>query len=452
MDRGVSASSAPEARPAGAGFVPLTGGARPSLAFFALGLAFLAFGGMWAAVQGVRGWPVFLHPGAAALAHAWLPGFLLSICAGATYQLMPVVLGCALAGPRALPWTHFALHAPGSLLLVAGLAAGSYGLAAAGGAFVALGALALLAATLATFATSNRRDVVAWSFVAASGWLAAAVFAGILIALNRRAPFLPLGVIGLLGAHAHLGLAGYFLSLLQGVSFQLVPMFTLGQAQRMRTAAAGLILSQSGLPILATGLAADIAYPAWAGALLVMAGIGCSLWAGAATLGTRRRRALEPGLSAFVAGACLLAAGAVAGLAIAAGVLPGTGRPGGLAGYGIVVVAGGLSLCVLGMLCKILPFLVWMRAYAPHAGRRPVPAATGLSLKPLERLWLAAHLSGVGLIAAGVSSGIEPLSAAGGWLLATGVLVHAANSVRVLMHLVRPFPQAAPVHSVSNNP
>lgn len=37
-----------------------------------------------------------MNPLVVALAHLWLPGFLLSVCLGACYQLMPVVLGAAL--------------------------------------------------------------------------------------------------------------------------------------------------------------------------------------------------------------------------------------------------------------------------------------------------------------------------------------------------------------------
>jgi len=429
------------ARPAGVaaaprpGAVPLTGGGRLPLAFIFAGL--LAFGAVaaWLARAAAGGLPPFLHPELVAAAHLWLPGFLLSVCFGASYQLMPVVLGEALRVRDGWLWMHAILHAAGVAALVWGLAGGRYLVAASGGVAVVLGATVLATATWRTFRVSRRRDAAAWSFLFAAGWLMATTTAGVLMALNRRHGFLPLSMIDLLKAHAHLGLVGYFASLLQGVTFQLVPMFTMGEARRPRIASAALFATQAGLPVLAVGLAWNERAPALAGAVVLAAGFAGTAAALAATLATRRRRRLDVGVRAFVIGMGLLGIGAVGGLALVCGAVGAERVVGAATAYGFVVIAGGLSLTILGMLAKILPFLVWMRAYGPRVGKGPVPVATSLASRGLEETWLWTHLAGLAGLATGAWCGARWPATAGGLLLAIGAAAWLGNACRVTRHL-----------------
>jgi len=421
------------------GALPLTGGGRLPLIFIVAGLVAFGLAAAWLARLAGRGsgFPPFLHPEVVAVAHLWLPGFLLSICLGATYQLMPVVLGEAVRLREVWLWTHAGLHLAGVAALVWGLASGRYLAAGLGGLAVVAGVAILGVATLRTFRASRRRDAAAWSFVCAAGWLLATVVAGVGMALNRRHGFLPLSMVDLLRAHAHLGLVGYFASLLQGVTFQLVPMFTMGEARHPRLAMAGLLATQAGLPILAAGLAWSARAPTVAGAGVVAAGLIGTGWALAATLATRRRRRLDVGVRAFVVGMALLGLGGAGGLALALGVA-GTERllPG-AASYGLVVIVGGLSFTVLGMLAKILPFLVWMKAYGPRVGREPVPVATALSSRRLEEFWFGAHLLALASLLAGVLTKTHIPTMAGGVLLLAGAALWLSNAARVLSHLLR---------------
>lgn len=421
------------------GALPLTGGGRLPLVFIVAGLVAFGLAAAWLARVAGRGsgFPPFLHPEVVAVAHLWLPGFLLSICLGATYQLMPVVLGEAVRLREGWLWTHAGLHLAGVVALVWGLASGRYLAAGLGGLAVVAGVAILGVATLRTFRVSRRRDAAAWSFVCAAGWLLATVVAGVGMALNRRHGFLPLSMVDLLRAHAHLGLVGYFASLLQGVTFQLVPMFTMGEARRPRLAMAGLLATQAGLPILAAGLAWGASGPTVAGAGVVAVGLVGTGWALAATLATRRRRRLDVGVRAFVVGMALLGLGGAGGLALALGAAGGERLLPGAVSYGLVVIVGGLSFTVLGMLAKILPFLVWMKAYGPRVGRESVPVATALSSRRLEEFWFVAHLLGLVSLLAGVLTETQIPAMAGGVLLLAGAALWLGNAARVLSHLLR---------------
>lgn len=417
--------------------VPLVDGARLPLAFVALGLGAFAVGAGWSVGAGVPMEQPYFHPHVVALAHLWLPGFLLSICLGASYQLMPVVLGVPLRAARSVLRWHAGLHAVGVVALVTGLARADYLLAGAGGLALTIGVSLFAAATWATFAASSRRDAAAWSFPLAALWLSGTAAAGVMLAANRHAPFLPLSVLDLLAAHAHLGLVGYFVSLLQGVTFQLLPMFTMGTAARPRWALAGLGATQAGLPLLAAGFAWSAPVLQRVGAGILLGGLAASGVAWVATLRARRRRKLDPGVRAFVLGVGGLAVAAVAGAGLAFDVMPAPRAAAAVGMYGVLVVAGGLSLCVLGMLSKILPFLVWMKAYGPRVGREPVPIATALASRTLEYSWLTAHAAGSVLLAVGLLAGAEVVAVLGGGLLLAGAACYLANAVRVVSHLWR---------------
>ncbi len=424
------------------GPVAVTPGAadvRLPLAFIGAGLVALAV-----AVTTVATTPDLLllplpHPHVAALAHLWLPGFLLSVCIGALYQLMPVVLGAPLRLPSVAAWSHFTLHVGGVALLVAGFVRGRFELVALGGSGVALGAAVLVTAAWRTFRASVRRDAIGWSFPAAVSWLAATLLFGVVLALNRRAPFLPLSVVDLLHAHAHVGLVGFFLTLLQGATFQLVPMFTMADLRRPGLVRAGLAFSQVGLLVLTPGLACGRSAVAGAGALLIAAGVACSGVALVATLRSRRRRVLEPGIVAFAVGAALLAVVAIGGVALA--VLPAglVSFPDGAGlAYGLTLIVGALSFMILGMLCKIVPFLVWMKTYGPRAGRQLVPLATTLGSRVLERAWLGGHTAALALLVAGVLSSVPALIATGAALLAAAMATFLVNVIRIVAHLWSP--------------
>jgi uncharacterized membrane protein HdeD (DUF308 family) len=420
----------------------LVAGAKLPLSFIALGLVCLMVAAVFACWQPALILQPFLHPHVVGWVHLWLPGFLLSVCMGAVYQLMPVVLGSALRLPLGAAWAHLGLHATGIVLLVTAFYTAQYGMAGLGGVLVTIGALILCAGIARTFLASDRRDAPAWSFPLAATWLGATVILGVVMALNRRAPFLSVSVLSLIKAHAHLGLVGFFLSLLQGTAFQLVPMFTMGTLSKPQLIWAGLVGTQLGLLLLAPGLAFEVRPFVVVGAAILVGAIAASGVALVATFRTRRRKVLEPGLKAFAIGAIIAAVSAATGFGL---LWRGGFDARAAVAYLVLCVIGVLSFTVLGMLCKIIPFLVWMRAYGPHVGKRPVPLAPSLGSHTLERTWLWLHLAGLVATLAGVLTQVEDVVTFGAVSLACGVVCFMANVVRIVRHLwLKPEPVPSP--------
>lgn len=377
-----------------------------------------------------------VHPHVVALAHAWMLGFFVTIACGAVYQLAPVALGTTLWSER-LGWWHFALHALGVPGMVYSFWSWDMELLGHFGTAVAVGVVLFSINTWRTVRRSGRHGVVPASLALAAGWLLLTVLLGLLAAANRFWSFLPLDPVSLLRAHAHVGLVGFFLTLLQGVSFQLVPMFTLGEVRDWRLPRNGLWLTQAGLIVLAPALAWHVAVVAWLGALAVAAGVASSSIGLARALATRRKRALDPGVRAFLRGGCGLGAAVVAGVVLLVPGSPWGSAPGGFnaMSYALLGIVGGLLPCVVGLLCKIIPFLTWMRAYGPRVGRGITPSASQLGHAGVQRIALGLQHAAVVPLLVGAWLQHGGWLIAGAVLLAAGVAAFVGDMLGVLRHL-----------------
>jgi hypothetical protein len=100
------------------------------------------------------------------------------------------------------------------------------------------------------------------------------------------------------------------------------------------------------------------------------------------------------------------------------------------------VLGGWISLTVVGMMLKIVPFLVWYRVYSPRAGREPVPTLSQLSSPRLEGLTYTLLTGGVVLLAVTVSVGDAAWIRVAGTVLSLGALSFVAVFAQILRHLL----------------
>jgi hypothetical protein len=102
---------------------------------------------------------------------------------------------------------------------------------------------------------------------------------------------------------------------------------------------------------------------------------------------------------------------------------------------GWLVIAGWAQTAILGFLCKIGPFLVWLHRYGPVAGLQRVPMLEQMYSRRLALVGCAAWTLGVALSAAAPLTTAEwmPLAAATG--LSLGGAASMVNAARVASHL-----------------
>lgn len=397
-----------------------------------------------------------------ALTHLFVLGWGCTVVMGAVYQLVPVALETKLHSER-MAILHYVVHVVGFIGMVWMFwrwdmkQVGHYGSALAVG-------VGLFAYNIGrTLWRVPRWSVIATAVASSVFWLGCAVFAGLCVAAAKctyeSAETLPatsfLGAmihalqgtanyvkrfdqISLMHAHAHLGVAGFFLMLIVGVSFRLVPMFTLSELQSPRRATASVWLLNLGLA--GTFVTVLLRSP-WklAFALVMLAALGLYGWEIIAMLRARKRKVLDWGVRQFLTAVGLLVP--LGGLAIVLS-WPGvqlTARIGQLENlYGLLGVLGVVTLAILGMLHKILPFLVWYGRYSREVGKHRVPSFSELYSPRLQEAAYWLYLAGLAGLSVGIVRAHHAGVRAGTVMLVASVTLFVWNTVKILSHFWHP--------------
>jgi hypothetical protein len=384
----------------------------------------------------------YYHPRIIALTHTLTLGWITLTIMGATYQLLPVVLERAVWSER-LAWWQLGVLVVGIVGLVAHFWIGQRsGMAWAAG-LVGVGVIAYLLNVGVSLRDLDRVSFTAGCMVAGFGGLALTTAFGVGLAVDRVQPFLPSSFFGTLHAHYHLAVLGWVAPMIVGVAARVYPMFLLAREPAgwaVRLPAGGLAL---GAPALIAGLLLDASMLVAAGALAVSAAlIGHATWV-VRIARARRRPALDWGLGSVLTATGFLGLATAMGLGLALRITRG---PRIALAYAVLGLGGWISLTIVGMMLRIVPFLVWYRVYAPRVGRERVPPLRDLGWPRLEGLAWAGLTGGFLALAAAAAAGTPGWIRASGGLVALGAVAFAGALARVLWHLASPWSLAPPAH------
>lgn len=375
----------------------------------------------WPAWRGGLGWPL-------AALHLVTLGTLLASAIGASLQLLPVATRQPVRWPR-LPALLWWIYVPGVAVLVVGMGTARVGWLALGATLV-IGALLPFAALLGL----NLRAARGMAGVVLHGWGAQGALALLLASAAALvmvwAGHPLLGREAARGLHLVAGVFGFMGLLAFGLSYVLLPMFTLGRvpAERPQVIAGAVALLAVGLAA-AAALAAPLATPLRAAALVAgAAALLLHLRLMRAVLGSAMRRDLG------VAGRLMFGGWAGLALALVAGAAALHAGPESAAGrlFALAAVLGWLLSFLLGVLQRILPFLAAMHA---AQGRRRPPTPSALTATRLLRLHAAAHGLALALLAAGLAVSSPMLLRAAGLLGGLGALAFAGFFTTLLRRL-----------------
>ncbi|MBI3965522.1 MAG: hypothetical protein HY329_07800 [Chloroflexi bacterium] len=375
----------------------------------------------------------FYAPHLTTFVHVNTLGFVGATILGASYQLLPVVLQTPLASVRLgrLSWW---LYLPGLLALLIGLAGGWAWLASAGGALLFAAVTGYVVNVGLTLVRVRRRDPVYWHVVAAIGCLAVALSLGLLLALSKGSGLLGTLTLPTLAAHAVLMIGGWVTTMLTGVAYRLVGMFTLAEDRvRWRWTWVSLGLIQSGAWTLAASLLLGGSRSLnLTGAAALLAGVGVFGTHLLALYRQRRRRAFDIHVPFLLSS---LAFGIAAGTLVLMGFA--TGREPNDAIWiaaGWLAIVGWAETAIMGFLYKIGTFLTWLHRYAPLAGRERVPKLDDLYDRRTALAGWLCWSAGVALGAVSALVGHEGLAAAAGIALSVGAGGFLVNAARVGRH------------------
>lgn len=375
----------------------------------------------------------YYQPRVVALTHTIALGWITLTIMGAGYQLIPIVLERPIWSERLGRWQFLAL-VPG----IAGLVTHFYigqrsGMLWATGLIVA----ALLAYLLnmgLTLRGLARRTFTADLMVLAFLGLALTAGFGLVLAVDRVFPFLPDAFFPALHAHFHLALLGWVMPMVIGVAARVYPMFLLAREPEGWPGGLQRVGLAAGVPAVVLGLLAAPALVGPGAAVVALAVVGHATWV-LDMVRSRKRPALDWGLRFALTGTAFLLASTAMGLGFAFGVL--AGPRAGLA-YAVLALGGWVSLTIVGMMLKIVPFLVWYRVYAPQVGRAAVPTLAQLSWPAAEGVAYVLLAGGMPALALAAGLGRAAWVRGAGLLLALGALAFAGVLGCVLSHLVSP--------------
>ncbi|HWA58532.1 MAG TPA: hypothetical protein VG692_14825 [Gemmatimonadales bacterium] len=389
---------------------------------FAAALGFLlcgAVGAILIAPELAAG--AFPAPRVVAVTHLFTLGWITTSIMGALYQFLPVALQEPVRSIRA-GHVAFALHVPGVMAFVTGMALGVAWLMLAGAVTFGAGVLLFVVNLGATLRRATRRDVTWWALAGADLFLGVTLVLGLALAGNLRWGYLGAARFTALGTHLHVALAGWVLLVIVGVSQRLLPMFLLSHGVGEGLAKAAVALLASGAALLTVGHHGPPLVSRWLPALLLCSGLGAFLVQALQFYLRRHRPTLDPGMRLAAMALAILAVGTT--LAAGALAFPAMSRASMI--YVLVLLLG-ITLFVAAQYYKIVPFLIWYHRFGPLAGRQPVPRVSELFSAPAAGVAGALLVLGTVMLAAMIVLGSPMGARAGAVLLAGGVVVETVQ-------------------------
>ncbi len=299
-------------------------------------------------------------PALLAATHFITLGFITMIMMGALQQILPVMIGTSLPAPGLIAWLCQLPLIAGTLLLAAGFLYGKPEFFSAAWPALGLSFAIFIAAMLVSLAGAGTRNASKSAILLSILALAAAVILGILLLVGYSSG-LQLHYATLSSAHITLALGGWVMLLIAGVSYQVVPMFQLTpQYSKWLTASLAPVIF--GILFIKLLLHVMDAPPHWAEIIAAYLFWIFAIFFSISTLilqHQRKRRIPDSTLQFFRIG--MLSLLGVSLLAITTQQLILSERVQILAAM-IFILGFAMSL-ILGMLYKIVPFLIWFHLF-----------------------------------------------------------------------------------------
>ena len=368
-----------------------------------------------------------------ALVHAAALGWGTMIIFGAAYQLLPVICEKNLFSSK-LAFLSFSSLLIGTILLIATFWYFKVGyVMICGGALIFIAAILYNINVLKTANISNGFPIPKAFLISSALWLLATVGIGLLLAINLAFPFFSKNHLEILKIHAHVGLVGWFLQLITGVSSRLVPMFLLGKSDKNKWLQVAFILQNLGL----IGFLSDQYFLGNSSRVYLyftLVVLGIFFWV--AYLRDvyihRIKRKMEIQMKqAFLSFVFLFL-----GILLVPVIISSSNTQWSIL-YGVFLFLGWISSLILGKTFKTLPFIVWNRHYKALHGKMKLPLPKDLyNLKWLRyQFWL--FIAAMVILSIGVICNQILVIRCGLFLWILVAMLYTLNVLKIFLH--KPF-------------
>ena len=307
----------------------------------------------------------FFQPHLLAITHLTVLGWGTMVIMGASNQLIPVITDQKLYSERVSIAVFLSLTI-GTCLLVHSFWNFELGILMLTGATLVLTAFILHAVNMfLTSKKAQKNNIIVDFVLTAHIWLIVTGTIGATLLLNFRFGFLPADHLHYLKVHASVGMAGWFLLLIIGVSSRLIPMFLLSRKEAKKYLTAAYYLINGGLVLLlieGMGLHSTrwhVVYIA-----LIIGGLLFYLVYIRHCFKSAIRKKLDAGMKqTFIA----LGVVTLPFLFLMIAIFSYSQTPVSIiTAYGYSFFAGFITILIMGQTFKTLPFIVWMHLTKPE--------------------------------------------------------------------------------------
>jgi hypothetical protein len=383
----------------------------------------------------------YFHPQILAITHMAALGWGTMIILGASYQLIPVVLETELYSQK-LAWISFGLFLPGLIALVYSFWIFVPGIHMQCGAVLLLAAVSLFTLNVYLTAKKKKQDSIQEDFIFnACICLCLTIALGTALVFNFTMSIFPQDQLHFLKLHAHLGLIGWFLLMLIGVSSKLVPMFLVSSYQKTRLLTISYYLLVGALLyFLVDSYLFGLSFRTYLIFTIGAAGIACYFIFLVKCLRSRLRRHIDlPMLNSFLSFILLKIATLTVPFIIYLHLKsnPATIRFSML--YGELMVMGWITALILGQTFKTLPFIVWVKHYEHLTGKFKTPMPADLFADNLLRAQTVSYVVFCLTFMPGCYFMAIPLIYIGIASLMVTAMLYASNIFIVLFHKTRTY-------------
>ncbi|MCB0744582.1 MAG: cbb3-type cytochrome c oxidase subunit I, partial [Ignavibacteriae bacterium] len=187
-----------------------------------------------------------------ALTHVATLGWITMIIFGALFQLIPVVLEVKLYSEKLaeIQFWIFSIGIIGFVYSILNFGSGEIIIISA--AILNLAMLIFSYNSIATLLKVNKWNLTGFYLASAIFYFFVTAIAGLLMAVNLVFPFVKINHLNYLNLHVHIAFIGWVTMVIMGVSFKLIPMFTLSHGYSLTSGKWALVIINIGLLGLST--------------------------------------------------------------------------------------------------------------------------------------------------------------------------------------------------------
>lgn len=370
------------------------------------------------------------QPKILSITHIATLGFITMIIFGAMFQLVPVVLEVKLFSTL-LAEIQFWIYLAGVMGLVYKFWYFGSELSFTLPAILLNAAMFIFAFNIIASMIKVKNWNITGTFLAAAiFWLIVTAIAGILLTVNLDHPYIKINHLQYLKLHANVAFIGWVTMVIMGVSFKLIPMFTLSHGYELTLARWAFALinfgllginwimhyADTGIYNLIFGIAITIGLILYLFQILII-------------IKRRIRKKLDVGLKFSAVSFVMLGISTLLGFSFL--FFDYENYTNLTLIYGFMIIVSYISTLIVGQMYKIVPFLVWYHKYSSKVGIEKVPMLKDMFNEKLADYNLYLMLTGIALSALAFLLQINLLLLIGFAILFVSSLIFSFNMYNV---------------------